>query len=412
MNNLFVSFSSRLFFGTLIAACLPMAVLDPILGFYQGKEAFTVSILLSGTAHFFNAKSLYVLSNYPGRTYSIVTLPHTFFWYFGSWMTAKFFNLPYSVWFLFLGGCTSLALCLAGIVYRNPNKQIYAYLPFGYAKHAEHLPNAVWIRLTEPKLIQNNITAIVADLHDPNLDAQWQHFLAQQTLNGMPVYHIRRVEEVLTGRVKIRHLYENELGSLLPSPTYALIKRILDMVLVVFSLPIALPIMLIAALAIKYEGGGKVLFIQNRVGQGGKEFRLYKLRSMAVDSEQNGAKLAAPNDTRITRVGQFIRKTRIDELPQFFNVFKGNMSLIGPRPEQQALVTEFEQRLPFYSYRHIVKPGISGWAQVTQGYAGDENETQIKIEHDFYYIKHFSFSLDLLIFFKTLKTIFTGFGAR
>ena len=133
---------------------------------------------------------------------------------------------------------------------------------------------------------------------------------------------------------------------------------------------------------------------------------------MGKDSEKHGAQMASANDMRVTRVGKFIRKTRIDELPQFFNVLKGDMSLIGPRPEQKVFVDQFEQEIPFYNYRHIVKPGITGWAQVTHGYAGDADETRVKIEHDFYYIKHISFSLDILIVFKTVKTMLTGFGAR
>ena len=115
---------------------------------------------------------------------------------------------------------------------------------------------------------------------------------------------------------------------------------------------------------------------------------------------------------RITRVGKFIRKTRLDEIPQFINVLKGEMSLIGPRPEQRAFVTQFEKDMPFYAYRHVVKPGITGWAQVVQGYAADADDTQVKIAYDFYYIKHFSYWLDLLIVLKTIRTILTGFGAR
>ena len=133
---------------------------------------------------------------------------------------------------------------------------------------------------------------------------------------------------------------------------------------------------------------------------------------MCKDSEKNGAQFAQSRDMRVTRIGKFIRKTRIDELPQFFNILKGDMALIGPRPEQKAFVEQFEKNIPFYNYRHIVKPGITGWAQVTHGYAATEDETQVKVEHDFFYIKHFSFSLDVLIFFKTIHTMLTGFGAR
>ncbi|MDK4614329.1 exopolysaccharide biosynthesis polyprenyl glycosylphosphotransferase [Kingella kingae] len=191
-----------------------------------------------------------------------------------------------------------------------------------------------------------------------------------------------------------------------------LVKRLLDIVCVLCALPFALPLMLLTAIAIRLESSGSVLFTQNRVGQGGREFRIYKFRSMSQDSEKDGAKLAQVGDSRITQVGHFIRKTRLDELPQFFNILKGDMSLIGPRPEQKVFVEQFEQSIAFYNYRHIVKPGLSGWAQVTQGYAGNEDETRVKIEHDFYYIKHFSLSLDLLIVFKTIKIILTGFGAR
>ena len=133
---------------------------------------------------------------------------------------------------------------------------------------------------------------------------------------------------------------------------------------------------------------------------------------MCKDSEKEGAQFASAGDMRVTRIGRFIRKTRIDELPQFFNVLKGDMSLIGPRPEQKAFVDKFEEQIPFYNYRHIVKPGISGWAQVVHGYAADVDDTRIKLEYDLYYIKNFSLWLDILIIFKTLKTMVTGFGAR
>ncbi|MCX8747078.1 MULTISPECIES: exopolysaccharide biosynthesis polyprenyl glycosylphosphotransferase [Snodgrassella] len=408
-----LSYKSRLFFGSLLVMLLPLAIMEPIKGFSQGRAAFITSIILAGIAHLLNTKSLSVFSNFPGRKSAVIALPHTFFWFFGMWMAAKFFNLPYTVWFLFMAGCLSLFLCIAYIYYRNKFITTYAYLPYGRAINADQLPNVNWIKLTSPDLpVATNINGIVADLHEPELDHHWQKFLASQTLAGMPVYNIRQVEEFLTGRVKIHHLYENDLGSLLPSPTYVLIKRLADILLILLSCPITLPVMLVTAIAIKLESPGSVLFRQNRVGRGGHEFCIYKFRSMCSDSEKNGAQMAQLGDSRVTRIGHIIRKTRIDELPQFWNILKGDMSLIGPRPEQKIFVDRFIQEIPFYDYRHIVKPGISGWAQVTQGYAADTEQTQIKIEHDFYYIKHFSFSLDILIFFKTLKTMLTGFGAR
>lgn len=218
--------------------------------------------------------------------------------------------------------------------------------------------------------------------------------------------------ESLTGRVKINHLSENIFGELLPSALYSGLKRIIETLLVLSLMPLWLPVMLITGIIIKLESEGPMFFIQERVGQGNKDFKVYKLRSMCKDSEKDGAQFAQANDMRITRVGHFIRKTRLDEIPQFINILKGDMSLIGPRPEQRAFVNQFEKEIPFYSYRHVVKPGISGWAQVVHGYAADAEDTKVKIEHDFYYIKHFSLWLDILIVVKTIKTILTGFGAR
>lgn len=288
-----------------------------------------------------------------------------------------------------------------------------ALVPLGRALGLESIENVNWYILDEPFLPSDKrFNMIVVDLHSTDLTASWQKFLAQCVLNGIPVYNSRQAEESLTGRVRIKHMYENNLGSLMPSPMYSFVKRCIDIGLVLAVMPIALPLMVLTALAVVLESRGGALFIQNRVGKGGREFKIYKFRSMTKDSEKDGAQFASEGDMRVTRVGKFIRKTRLDELPQFFNVLKGDMSLIGPRPEQKVFVDEFEQQIPFYNYRHIVRPGISGWAQVTQGYAADVNDTKIKVEYDFYYIKHFSLWLDVLIVFKTLKTMLTGFGAR
>lgn len=261
-------------------------------------------------------------------------------------------------------------------------------------------------------ILSRHYDGIVADLSADDLPHDWQKFLALCTLQHIPVYHIKQIKESLNGRVQINHLSENQLGTLLPSPLYMFFKRLMDISISFFILPFILPIILITAVAIKLDSKGSTFFIQERVGQANKQFKIYKLRSMVIESERNGPKLAQTNDDRVTRVGQFIRKTRIDELPQIWNILKGDMSLIGPRPEQRAFVDQFEDNIPFYIYRHVVKPGMTGWAQVMQGYASNESETITKIQYDFYYIKHFSFWLDILIFIKTIRVIVTGFGAK
>ena len=370
------------------------------------------SALICLIAYALAAVSINKLLYFPGKQSWLHILPAVGLSYGSVFFISGILFITFSNSFVLINSLLATLFFVGDFIRRNRHLPNMAYIPHGRAGSAAQIPHANWICLNTPELPQTPVQAVVADLHCPDLSADWQRFLAACTLDGIPVYNIRQIEESLTGRVKIRHLYENDLGSLLPPAGYMLVKRLLDILCVLAALPFALPLMLLTAIAIRLESAGSVLFIQNRVGQGGREFKIYKFRSMRTDSEQNGAQLAQIGDSRITRVGSFIRKTRLDELPQFFNILKGDMSLIGPRPEQKVFVEQFEKSIPFYQYRHIVKPGLSGWAQVTQGYAGNTDETQVKIEHDFYYIKHFSFSLDVLIMFKTVKIILTGFGAR
>lgn len=287
-----------------------------------------------------------------------------------------------------------------------------ALVPFGRALELADTPHAIITVLRKTDLEGRRYDGIGADLHSAELPAEWEKFLADCTLARIPVFHTQQLIESITGRVKVDHLSENIFGSLMPSGLYSGFKRILEVCGVLLAAPLWLPLMFITGIVIKLESKGSMFFIQERVGQGNKDFKVYKLRSMCHDSEKDGAQFAQADDMRITRVGHFIRKTRLDEIPQFINVLKGDMSIIGPRPEQRAFVDQFEKEIPFYSYRHVVRPGITGWAQVVHGYAADADDTRVKIEHDFYYIKHFSLWLDILIVVKTIKTVLTGFGAR
>ena len=189
-------------------------------------------------------------------------------------------------------------------------------------------------------------------------------------------------------------------------------KRVFDLSLILLFAPIIVPIMLLTALLISLESNGPVLFWQKRVGAYGKSFNMVKFRSMTTDSEEKGSQFAKAGDARVTRLGKFIRKMRIDELPQLWNVLRGEMSLIGPRPEQVVFVEKFEKTIPNYTFRHNVLPGITGLAQVEQGYVDDANGTKTKLKYDLYYIEHLSFLMDMRITFQTLQTMATGFGAR
>jgi lipopolysaccharide/colanic/teichoic acid biosynthesis glycosyltransferase len=319
----------------------------------------------------------------------------------------------YSRPFLLAGYALSLSWFFFAYFSTTKFRKFYvAVVPVGRAMRLPVSKHFEFLMLNSPMTSLQGVNAVIVDLHAKELTADWEKFLTRCVLAQIPVLHVRHAYEVLTGRSPVEHLAENELGVLVPSPFYSLMKRLVDIVGVLVLAPVVFPIMLLTALAIKWNSRGPVFFKQSRVGQGNKDFLIYKFRSMYDDAECDGAKLAQPYDQRVTMVGRFLRKTRLDELPQLVNVLKGDMSLIGPRPEQRYFVNEFEQTIPFYMYRHVVKPGITGWAQVMQGYAHDADSTNLKIQYDFYYIKHFSLWLDILIVFKTIKTIVTGFGAR
>ena len=266
------------------------------------------------------------------------------------------------------------------------------------------------LTLDQPALDNVPVDAVVGNLETD--DPQWQRFHADCQVGGIPVHHAPLVSEQITGRVSLEYLSSGHLSSFRPHPVYMIFKRMLDLAIVFVSSPVTVPVVAVAAIAIKLDSAGPLFFVQSRVGQGGRRFPMVKFRSMRVDADRSGPRFADATDDRITRVGHLIRRTRIDELPQFWNVIKGQMSVIGPRPEQVAFVEAFEDSIPFYAYRHLVKPGVTGWAQVTHGYAASEDDTRDKLEYDLYYAKHCSIWLDLVIIFRTFRTIVTGDGAR
>lgn len=190
---------------------------------------------------------------------------------------------------------------------------------------------------------------------------------------------------------------------------YLTLKTISDIVLAIIFLLITLPILLLFCIAIKIESKGPAFFFQERVGINGELFNVIKLRSMHINAEKNGAQWAVVDDPRVTKVGSFIRKTRIDEIPQLINIIKGDMSLIGPRPERPVFTEQFNKEIDGFKNRLVVKPGVTGWAQVNGGY---DISPQEKLRYDLYYIYNLSFGLDIKIIFKTVKVVLTGEGAR
>ncbi len=190
------------------------------------------------------------------------------------------------------------------------------------------------------------------------------------------------------------------------------VKRTFDIVASSLLLLFTFPIMLVTALLIYLEDRGPVFYRQVRVGKNWKLVHVMKFRSMRTDAEKNGVQWAKADDDRVTRIGKFIRKTRIDELPQMFNVLRGDMSFVGPRPERPQFVEQFSESIPFYAERHRVKPGVTGWAQISYPYGASEKDTIEKLQYDLYYVKNYSIFLDLTVLFQTAEVILWGKGAR
>lgn len=189
-------------------------------------------------------------------------------------------------------------------------------------------------------------------------------------------------------------------------------KRLIDLVCAVLGLLLASPIMLLVAIAVKLDSKGPALFAQTRVGLRGKCFEVLKFRSMRVDAEAGGAQWAKKNDNRVTRLGRYLRKFRLDELPQFINVIRGDMSFVGPRPERPVFVDQLRELIPYYDERHSVRPGLTGWAQVQFPYGASVEDAYRKLEYDLFYLKNMSICFDAAIILKTIRTVLGGSGAR
>jgi len=249
-------------------------------------------------------------------------------------------------------------------------------------------------------------------MHPSETPVEWSETLAHALSAGVPVWSRAQLLELIQGKVPLEQLHAERLNVSTYQSNYAVIKRVFDVAATLLVAPLLLPLLLMVALVVLLDAGAPVLFFQRRVGQNGRVFTIAKFRTMRRDSEAAGAAFATSGDLRVTRVGRVLRKFRLDELPQFFNVLRGDMSIIGPRPEQEGFVENFSQGIRLYNMRHWVRPGITGWAQVRQGYAAGADETTEKLRHDVYYIKHFSLGLDLQVVWLTILTVLTGFGAR
>ncbi|MBS9404056.1 exopolysaccharide biosynthesis polyprenyl glycosylphosphotransferase [Halomonas sp. TRM85114] len=399
---------AQLLAGLVVAIVLPAGVNWGWAFWQQASAAQWIALGGSIAAYLAAIVAVQRLSRLPGTRADHLVVPALTTCYGLLWGALELLSLPYAGAHLLFSYAVAAAVFTAGYRLSVAHRRLrLAVVPYGKTWELCQDPAVDWRFLEEPSLDGTRVDGVVADLRS-GLSFTWQRFLSDCTLHRIPVYHATNTFEMLTGRV---YLHDNRLGNMQPDEGYELLKRLLDVVGVVLLMPLLLPIMGVTALAIRLESPGPAVFTQERMGLHCRPFTVYKFRSMYTDHQGTGFTQEG-HDPRITRVGRVIRKYRIDELPQVFNVLKGDMSLIGPRPESMDLSQWYRNDVPYFHYRHVVRPGISGWAQVEQGYAAEVDGMTRKLEYDYYYIKHFSFWLDVLITIRTLRTIFTGFGSR
>lgn len=255
-------------------------------------------------------------------------------------------------------------------------------------------------------------TTLVLDLRAVLSDDMAQ-FVSTWSLSGAPVRSLASLYEEQLGRLPLVHIARGwELAVPVGRSDYEPLKRFIDLVLVVVTAPLWLLLAAPIWVAVRLDSPGKAIYAQTRVGRYGSPFTLHKFRTMVDDAEQAGPRFATPGDPRLTRVGRWLRRFRMDEIPQLWGVLKGDLSLVGPRPERPHFAAHFEREIPFFSYRTLVRPGITGWAQVNYGYADDVADTVEKLTFDLYYVRHMSIWLDLQILARSVWTVLSGFGAR
>ena len=248
-------------------------------------------------------------------------------------------------------------------------------------------------------------------LRDPKITEK----LLQYKLEGLQYYNYLEFYETYENKLPISHLspkwfLENTGFEIYHNNFNLKAKRLLDLLFALLIGIFAAPVIVLAAIIVKLESKGPVFFIQERIGEGNKKFNIVKFRSMTTDAEKDGPQWASKNDNRVTKFGKIMRATRIDELPQLWNVLRGEMSFVGPRPEREFFIQQLEKEIPYYNLRHTVKPGLTGWAQVMYPYGASVEDAYRKLQYDLYYIKHHSIPFDVKVLLKTVTIVIFGKG--
>ncbi|MCF6154069.1 MAG: sugar transferase [Candidatus Brocadia sp.] len=295
-------------------------------------------------------------------------------------------------------------LRVAGFIDDNPAKQ--GKLVDGFPVFGDRYSLNTVIHQNDIGLVVNAITHEKhADLIKVLINCSW---------NGTDIIDMPTLYEQLTGKIPFKHINDMWMLHVViskPKLYGKLVKPVIEVFFALMLFVLLIPAMVIIAIMVKMSSRGGVFYTQERIGKDGTEFTMIKFRTMIENAESNtGAVYAADDDPRITKIGRFLRKWRLDEIPQLLNVIKGEMSLVGPRPERYVFIKEFEEKIPFYAQRLAVRPGLTGWAQVKYPYASSIEQTEEKLQYDLFYIKNMSFILDIVVILKTIKVVVFGSG--
>jgi sugar transferase (PEP-CTERM system associated) len=267
-----------------------------------------------------------------------------------------------------------------------------------------------------PSLVRGRgVDRVVVSLADARGKLNMEELLAMKLNYGVRFDHLASVYEQYTGKIAVENLRPSWMifsDGFRKSAVMEGTKRLSDLTLALVGIVLAAPLMALSALALRMSSSGPILYRQRRVGKDGVPFTIHKFRSMRVDAEAlTGAVWSTENDPRVTPVGRFLRRTRLDELPQLWNVLRGDMSFVGPRPERPEFVAELTRQIPFYGQRHVIRPGLTGWAQVRHRYGASVDDAQEKLQYDLFYIKYMSMPFDLYIILETVKTVLVRGGS-
>lgn len=404
---------------TLIFSVITIFIILDVYSLHRMLNRFLQQTIVVGLGLFFSAILVTFIFFFFRNT-----IPRAVFiiFYLCSWMLISTFRYVFNkliqsliFWKILIAGETNISKKIALLI--NSKKYLHSHI-VGYMsndKDADSSQDIKFLGNTDnlPLIVtRENIDQLIVAYK--KIDEGMMKLLLDCMQKKVKVTDFKKVIEDIAGKVPIEHLDDNWFIlqlSTINKRYFWYAKRLTDIVLSFIGLCIVIPFLPLIALLIKLDSRGPVLYSQMRIGKGSKPFRVWKLRTMAADADKNNVYWTIEKDSRITRLGKALRKIRLDELPQFINILKGDMSFVGPRPEAVSLVDMYAKEIPYYSERHMVTPGVTGWAQINYPYGNSIEDTRQKLMYDFYYIKNRNFTLDTMIFLRTIRTVLTGKGA-